>query len=314
MLVFKYFSPPATESAFRNEGTFTLRFNFPQSYNDPYELFLLPDATLEDSEELAYYENFLKRLPQAPVTCFSRRPDSVVMWAHYGQLSAGVCLALDEDALFDEIDYGFMHDVEYNDEPAVIPASDIQFACTTKKNRHTLSLLEIANSATYFRKRTSWAYEQERRLVVTQGEVEEVGGMFLKTFYNKCVKHIIVGAKASESTRRIVKSWADKSDVETLQMRYSRRLADPYFRAKHKTLNWSGSGFKTQVYSCTECDEPLDGPVDVCEWCELTSADLRHARNSIATAMFIEMGVMEGLPLRFTGIAPRGRKVREREK
>ncbi len=313
MLLFKYFGPPATKSSFRNHGEFTLRFNLPQSYNDPYELFLLPDEPLAADEERAYYENFLKQLPQAPVTCFSRRPESIVMWAHYGQLSTGVCLVLNEDSLFAEIDGGFMEDVEYSDEPAVISADAISHACTTKKNRHTLFLLASANRAAYFRKRTSWSYEEERRLVVPHSGVEDIDGIMLGKYSSKCLEKVIIGANASEDVRDVVTTWAENSNVETLQMHYSRRLANPFFRSQSETLFWLNSEFKVQKHCCQECFEPLDTSNRTCRWCELSEAALADSMNSIATVAYINAGVMEGIQLDFEGLAPRGRKFLEKE-
>ena len=309
MPLFKYFGPAASAASLSKPGEYTLRFNHPKDYNDPYELFLLPDEPLESIEERAYYENFLKQLPQAPVTCFSRRPDSTVMWAHYGQLSTGICLELDEDKLFQEIDGGYICDVEYSDSPAYISSNAIKLACTTKKNRHTLFLLSSANRAAYFRKRAIWSYEQERRLVLTHDQVIELNKLLLGRYSSVSIARIIIGPHADHGLREMVMSYAKESGVEVMDMAYSRRVVHPIFRLLDKTYYWTGDWFQHQEHCCNKCFEPLENDNRKCHWCELSEEDLAWARNTNQTMAFVGAGVMPGIPLLFDGLVRRGRRI-----
>src|SRR5882757_5873845 len=128
MLLFKYVSPDAIPKVFQSADEMLVRFGLPRAYNDPYELFLEPDRPLASDEERAFYDFFLGKVVEAPVACFSRRPDSVVMWAHYGRDGAGICLAVDEDTFVDRLPVAFVGDIEYTDGPATIDSEYIRYA------------------------------------------------------------------------------------------------------------------------------------------------------------------------------------------
>lgn len=313
MLDFKYLSPDASLAALATQGEFTLRFSFPKHYNDPYELFLLPDGELDNVEEKAFYEFLLRELPQAPVTCFSRRPESVVMWAHYCQLGSGVCLAIDEEALLAEIDSAYLEDVAYSDAPARVAVSKVKYVCATKKNRHTLSLLASANRAAYLTKRSDWSYECERRMIVPSDAVVETNGMLFAHFSSRCLRYVIVGPKATEATSDHVKVWADKSGVDFVEMHYSRRRHDPFFTSNGKTLDWVHDHFEASAFACNECHEPLKEKATLCEWCQISEGEKQFTARSNQTVLFLLFGVMEGIPLMLEGLKPRGRQHANRD-
>jgi hypothetical protein len=106
MLLFKYLGPQAVDHVFAGDDEVALRFAFPRDYNDPYELFLQTEPL--DEDHLAFYKYFLGQISDFPVTCFSRRPNSVVMWAHYGREGSGICLGFDEDALTNEFPVAYV--------------------------------------------------------------------------------------------------------------------------------------------------------------------------------------------------------------
>lgn len=140
MLIFKYVSPDAVPKVFEDANELSIRFGLPKTYNDPYELFLQPDPPLEAEEQRAFYDYFLGKVVEAPVACFSRRPDSVVMWAHYGKEGSGICLGFDEDAFVNQLPIAYVDNIEYADGPATISAEIVQYAYATGKRRHTLGL------------------------------------------------------------------------------------------------------------------------------------------------------------------------------
>ncbi len=307
MQLFKYVGPDSSRSALKTSGQFTLLFNLPTFYNDPYELFLNTDTPLETAEELAFYECFLRDLPEAPVTCFSRRPDSVVMWAHYCHEGSGVCLVIDEDLLLNQFDTAFIEDVEYSHDPAKISACAVKYACTTKKNRHTEQVMRMAMQAAYFRKRADWTYEQERRLVVPEDTVPKVNGKMLASFPASCLYSVIIGPKARDSLVLHVEEWARNAKVDILRLHYSRRRYQPYFTKGDQTLEWKEDSFVVSPFHCPECLEPLAENVDVCEWCRVSDEEKYFAASSNAFVLLRMHGLTTGVPQPFGHLKPRGR-------
>jgi hypothetical protein len=136
MLLFKYLGPEAVSHVLACDGEIALKFNRPESFNDPYELFLQPDAPLQSDELMAFYEHFLREVPQLPVSCFSKRPESIVMWSHYGRDCTGICLGFDEDELADTFPIAYIDNVSYADGPAQISSHLVQHAFATGKPAH----------------------------------------------------------------------------------------------------------------------------------------------------------------------------------
>lgn len=307
-MLFKFLGPDVVSKALGDDSV-SIRFSFPRDYNDPYELFLAPDKPLRDDDVRAYYEFFLHGIPQAPVTCFSRCPDSVLMWAHYCSESSGVCLGFDEDRLVDEFDYAFIHDVEYSDEPATISTDVVEYAATTTKRRHTVRVLEIANRAAYFRKRADWAYEKERRLVVVSDAVHEVGGVQLANVAASCLTVILVGARASESVAELTERRAAAYGVPALRTNYGRLSTQPFFTSASGTRVWEEPEFVQVARACVDCGEPVNA--ERCEWCALSSDRVAAAGTGNALVIGLRLGVIDGLSLSFDDIEPRGRRVGE---
>lgn len=241
-MLFKFLGPAAVSKALGNDKI-SIRFNFPRDYNDPCELFLAPDKPLTDEDIRAYYEFFVRGAPQAPVTCFSRRPDSVLMWAHYCAESSGVCLGFDESKLVGEFDYVYKQDVEYADRPATISTGLLEYAAATTKRRHTLRVLEIARRAAYFRKRSDWRYEHETRLVVTNDAVRDIGGVYAADVSASCLAAILIGARASDEVAELAARRADQYGVPVLHLNYGRLTYQPFFSTRTGTQIWADGAF-----------------------------------------------------------------------
>ena len=165
VLVFKYIRAAVLPNIFETPGQVSLRFSLAHELNDPYELFLQTDEPLENDEHRAFYRAFLGDIGDFPMLSLSRRPDSVVMWAHYAE-QTGACLGFDEDLVANAFPIAVVKDVEYSDVPANINSGLVAHAATTQKARHTEWLLSAAYSAAYFMKRDDWRYEEERRIIV----------------------------------------------------------------------------------------------------------------------------------------------------
>jgi len=310
VILFKYVDPDAVKKVIGRPGVVSLRFNLPSSYNDPYELFLRPKEPLEAVEERAYYEFFVRDLPMAAVTCFSRRPESVVMWAHYGKQATGVCLGVCEDRLVNEFDVAFVGDVEYSDQPGCVGAYGIRYAVQTRKMRHTLKVLGEASRAAYFSKRSDWQYEEERRVVVPVESVEDAAGVLVASVPCDCITAVITGPHTPEEVCHMCEKWTSEAGVDLLKMHYSKRVFEPYFTSATETFQWVEGKFETVPRTCDSCGEPVGKEAEeLCEWCQVTDADRADAGSGNQLVACLKLCVIPGIPLAFEGLSPRGRRV-----
>jgi hypothetical protein len=308
MLLFKYVSPDAATKVFGQDNELAIRFGLPKSYNDPYELFLEPDAPLEDEAERAFYKYFLGEITEAPVACFSKRPDSIVMWAHYARDSAGICLALDEDELVDQFPLAHVGDIAYSDVPAKISSDVIRFAFTTGKRRHTYALLRVGHRAAYFSKRTEWQYEAERRVVVTPDAVEDREGALIGRINPKALRHIIVGPKVDTATKRLCLERAKAWGTSLVELRIGSGTFSPFFvDADKSTASWADGNFRTIVKVCADCGEPI--PLlksGKCQWCDIAKEDVDAAGRRSLLTLLLAQGIDKGIPFEFDGMEVRG--------
>jgi hypothetical protein len=310
MKIFKYLDDSGISGVLKNPEELSIRFQLPKSYNDPYELFLQPHPPLDSRELFATYDFFLGSMVQAPCSCFSRRPDSVVMWAHYCDNASGACLVFDEDRLVGEFDAVFVGDVEYSETPAVIDSAYVEWAFETQKNRHAQMLLSVANYAAYFIKRADWSYEQERRMVAPLDAVDELGGMLLAQVSAECLSSIILGPAVSTSTQELCEDRASTLGIPIERINFGRKTFAPLFiRPDGKTSTWSENGFDAVERICGICGEPIDNPDDeLCAWCSVTDSERQAAGGYNLMTLSIQLGVMEGIPMDFQGLNPRGRQ------
>lgn len=311
MLIFKYVGPDSVSKVFASANELSIRFGLPKTYNDPYELFLQPDPPLESEEHRAFYAYFLGKVVETPVACFSRRPDSVVMWAHYGKESTGICLGLDEDALVNELPVAYVGDIEYADGPATINSRILEYAYTTGKRRHSLALIAVAHRAAYFRKRTDWQYEAERRIVVPPNAVEDHNGVLLGRFSPAALRYVILGPSAEPSVKELCKTRAEQWRVPIIQLRIGARTFKPFFTDSDlHASTWSGENFQRVASVCGGCFEPADlSESGMCQWCSITEETQNSAAGRSLLAISLSVGVDKGLPFEFEGMEPRGRLV-----
>jgi hypothetical protein len=309
MLLFKYVSPEAAAKVFENPRELSIRFGLPKTYNDPYELFLQPDPPLQDEEQRAFYNYFLGEVVEAPVACFSKRPDSVVMWAHYGREGAGICLAFDEDVLADQFPLSYVGDVSYSDGPAKIESGLIEYAFTTGKRRHTLRLIEIGHRAAYFMKRTDWQYESERRIVVTPDAIEDRKGILLGKINPEALRHIILGPKVEPTVKALCQERAQEWGASLLEFRIGSRTYTPFFVGPNMPAGtWSGVNFEKIAEVCAQCAEPANlAGSGICQWCDISEEAKKSGPRRSGLALSLAHGIDKGIPLAFDGLEPRGR-------
>ncbi len=308
MLLFKYVSPDAAAKVFESTSEISIRFGLPKGYSDPYELFLEPDPPLENEEQRAFYKYFLGKVVEAPVACFSKRPDSVVMWAHYGREGSGICVAFDEDALVAQFPIAYVGDITYADRPARVSSGTIEFAFTTGKRRHTLRLLEIGHRAAYFTKRADWQYEAERRVVVTPDAVENRSSVLLGKVKPNALRFIILGPRVDLSVKDLCRDRAREWGVPLIELRIGSRTFVPFFRGPDMPAGiWSGADFEKAANVCAECGEPATvSESGKCQWCDIAPEVKALAPKRSGLTLSLSLGIDKGIPLEFDGMEPRG--------
>jgi hypothetical protein len=308
MLLFKYVSPDAITKIFDGGSELSIRFGLPKTYNDPYELFLEPATTLQDEEERAFYNYFLGQVTQAPVSCFSKRPDSVVMWAHYGRDGTGICMAFDEDTLVRQFSLSYIADIAYSDHPAKLRPQILEWAFTTGKRRHTLLLLAVGHRAAYFVKRSDWQYEAERRIVTLPDAVENRKGILVGKVNPRALRYIIVGPKVDAGLKEICEEHARRWKTPVIELRIGRRTFEPFFAgAEMPTAVWSGVEFQKVVSVCGVCAEPADlVQSGRCQWCDISDEARQTGPSRSLLALTLAEGVETGIPLEFDGLEPKG--------
>jgi hypothetical protein len=129
MKLYKYVRPNVIGRMFEDDKVL-VRCSLPSEFNDPYELFLTVDFNVGPSL-LAFYQDLVGTIVQTPTACFSRAPDVVPMWAHYGSEGQGAVIEFDEECIensFPECRFG---DVEYRDAPDPRLTDRLRFAAGT---------------------------------------------------------------------------------------------------------------------------------------------------------------------------------------
>jgi hypothetical protein len=290
-----------------------LRFALPSQYNDPYELFLQPSRPLPKRQR-AFYKAFLGSLAEFPVTCFSRRPDSVAMWAHYARDGTGVCLGFDEDALTDAFPYANVGDVRYVATSAQIEAWEIDHAYKTGKNRHTQWLLNDAYGQAYFVKRLEWSYELERRIVVDRRSLRKSSAGFLARVPIQSLRYIIVGASADERIVRLCRRRATQHGLYLARFTVGKRAFEPFFVTDSTVLHWKDRAFVRCGSVCRQCGEPARvGSSGLCAWCSIDDHDKGSAALRSLWALAVHFRVQEPI-VGFVGAQVKGAAVKSSRK
>lgn len=272
MKLYKYCQSSIINKAFEIDGYVTLKCELPKNYNDPYELFLSINPDGVDESVLAFYNEAVRTIPQLPTTCFSRRPDIIPMWAHYGQEHKGFVIELDEESLSNHIELGYISNVDYSSSTGSIDLGLIQYACTTLKPRHVKSLQDIACAKAYFTKNECWAYEQERRLVVSNRDIIDTSGMLILKLPITCVTSIIIGPKAFSQDYNSLMEIAHNNRAKLLQMKLSSTNYRPYFvDGNGKTEVFDGKEIIPKL-ACSQCGEPIDCD-NLCWLCSLSEEE-----------------------------------------
>lgn len=161
----------------------------------------------------------------ARITCFSSRPNNLLMWGHYANGLRGFCLEVDEDVLVKGDEFASVYRVIYTDTPAAIDASvlavlydQLQYhsdaAYEVKVNAdfygvdrsaeiegyHDWYLADLDRVKMIFQKMLAtkpvgWMYEEEVRLILSTPSRGKEGIAF--SYPTEAIKSIILGGKIS---------------------------------------------------------------------------------------------------------------------
>lgn len=278
--LYKYLAPNLADKALTQYGA-TLKFSMPTEFNDPFELFLTVDHS-STPETLAFYEEVIGDIELMPTTCFSRRPDVVPMWAHYGQNGGGFVIEVDEDGLRAELgDSCAIEDVTYRDSRAEDLAYSLAHAQFRQKPRDIYFLRNSVYRAAYFTKASCWSYEKERRLVLNDAtDLVHVDGASLLSIPQHCVTAVILGSNVDAVTKSKLHSYAENIGCKMYECRIGRNSITPYFLAADGSSRvFSEGAISTPENACEACGEPLlEG--NRCSWCRIEDADRDSAAAS----------------------------------
>lgn len=296
------------EVALSKSGFCSFKCSYPKDFNDPYELFLTIDYK-QDPDLLATYRDTIGELPQLPTTCFSKSPGVVPMWAHYSHGHRGVVIEFNETLFLEHFpDVGF-GDVDYRDEASEELLDLLVRACRIGKPRYHYLLQRGVFNAAYYTKHSCWFYEQERRLITDDANINKINGIMLIEFPVECISSIIVGLRADEKTKTKVSKLTEDIGAEYYEMLIGKTSATPYFLNSDKDacLHESGS-INICEFTCTECGEPLSDEASICPWCAIEEHhELDAARNN-PLRMLDQYGKLEGYYKEMQAISNKNRK------
>jgi len=279
--------------ALSESGLCSFCCSLPKEFNDPYELFMTIDYK-QEAELLAFYRDAIGKLPQLPTTCFSKAPDVVPMWAHYGHDHRGVVLEVDEAMLNDAIPELIFGDIDYLEEPSAKILGLLHRAHGTCKPRHTYFLQGGVFSAAYFTKHTCWSYENERRVIAKKSIVTEREGLTLLVVPASCVTAIISGCRTSPDDLISNRELAANVGCNHYEMRIGRSEAKPFFiDADGEPHEFTGEAIEPCDSGCAQCGEPTAAEEGLCPWCAINDSDEANAASMNPMNLLEELGFLE---------------------
>lgn len=291
--IYKYVGPTNLDKVLSSADHVTIKCSYPKDFNDPYELFLTIDFN-EEPDALAFYVEAIGELPQLPTTCFSRSPAVIPMWAHYAQNLEGFVIEFNEKELekcFPESGFG---DVDYQDTPNKGLIDMLYRASVIGKPRYIYFLRQGVFSAAYYTKATCWNYEQERRMIVREGETRLLNGMILMDVPKQCVTALVAGPRASAATIAALCAKANELECNYYQLKIGRTSPAPFFLdSAGSPFAFSGTGIVSSTQYCASCREPLPTESGECSWCQIDDSHTSAAAARNPYRMFAHFGMLE---------------------
>lgn len=170
----------AAQYALENVDRGWLKVSRIEDLNDPFEML---SANLRDRELRAAFKAAKKRVHSSHgVVCLTETWQNPLMWSHYGDKHAGICLGFDVgDELTIPVRYDHRLQKVARDE---VPSGD--------------SYTDFFVGRFLSVKFQDWQYERERRIVVNLKDMASEGGLhFLPTSERVVLREIILGARCT---------------------------------------------------------------------------------------------------------------------
>ena len=164
--------------------------------NDPFDL--CPIDTTDPRIAQAVGALAVHFRETSAILCFSRNWDNILLWSHYGDCHAGICLGFD----IPDADGGDSYDTDVLYQPNVLKVRRLEDVNLDLTNR----LLRT--------KHESWSYEQEVRMFVGLNDPPDAHGLRWIDFGPKVeLKEVIIGAqctpKDSDDVVEALKPYGD---------------------------------------------------------------------------------------------------------
>ncbi|WP_278938988.1 DUF2971 domain-containing protein [Pseudomonas helleri] len=297
--LYKYMDPAIADNFLQKNGTCSLKLSYLKDYNDPFEFFLTIDYD-QTPEILAYYSEMISMIIQQPVTCFSKSPLITPMWAHYASNSQGFVAQINEAGLNEWLEskksdpsFG---DIDYRDSPHEGMQGMLDRAYVVSKPRHIGWLQQVIGSSAYFSKQTCWNYEQERRLIVNEENIEKINEtLTLIYFPANIVTSLIVGAKAEQQLKDKIKEASQVIGCAYYEKRIGKSTTTPYFLdSENNTHVFNGKEIVPHNERCESCKEPkTNSDLKYCSWCSITDAHKKNAAYRNSFRMLDNAGILE---------------------
>ncbi len=207
-ILYKYVTPGGAIAVLSSAS---VRFTPPLDLNDPFESRIpvaRPVRRVTSPRRRSVFPKdqdvVLKAVNDVyGVTCFSEKPDSLLMWAHYAAAHSGVVIGFrTKHASF--LGLGHLLPVQYRVRRPVLRSTISQE-----------SVLQLLST-----KSREWAHEREWRIAARLKDCTRNGKLWLRSFDPECVAVLVLGARAKRSLTQCVLKWqAEHPSTRVLQAR-----------------------------------------------------------------------------------------------
>jgi hypothetical protein len=170
--------------------------------NDPFELMGLELKTREARR--SFYGFKKKMASKFGLICFSKHWENPVLWSHYGEKHAGICLGFDvPNTQLQKIDYS---------------AERLKIAID--KTGGSIELNEESMKKLLFTKFEHWQYEEEFRVYTSLEEKYKKTGLYFKDFdKNLVLKEVIVGPMCDVTYEDIIDNIGETNNIKIIKAR-----------------------------------------------------------------------------------------------
>lgn len=167
---------------------------------------------MQDSEYIPLLRTFLLRIT---VSCFSASGwNNQLMWSHYANSYAGICVEYDFEKIKDFI--GFVHPVSYTTVRPTLSMADLGIAAADLKSKDRLVKedVDVERIISYLCcKNKCWQYEDEWRIINIG---EENTPQFIKL---PCVKSITFGPNVDSLCKRLLLEVCKSKGISCYDLR-----------------------------------------------------------------------------------------------